>query len=196
MTVQRRGVGGAATGDAGLSGSGTEPLPPDPSWPRYSELPFPPYRFVPGVTPHPHRDPRGYAFGKGPETQPPWSPENWRTLTPYLYGIDLYNHAYWWECHETLEGLWHAVGRKGTPGDFLQGIIHVAAANLNRHRGKLAGAARQARKGLARLDRVEAARQIYMGVDVDVFTRAVRESFASGATGRPPFIRLTDAESR
>ena len=38
----------------------------------------------------------------------------------YLYAIDLYNYAYWWECHEVLEGLWRAgqttEARKFFPG--------------------------------------------------------------------------------
>ncbi len=35
-----------------------EPLPPDPSWPRYSTGAFPAYRYIPGRSPHPRRDAR------------------------------------------------------------------------------------------------------------------------------------------
>ena len=37
--------------------------PADPTWPRYSARPFPAYRYVPGLTPHPRRDASGHSFG-------------------------------------------------------------------------------------------------------------------------------------
>lgn len=178
----------------------TEPVPPNPGWPRYSGIPFPPYRFVPGLNPHPNVDPQGHGRSRPRQREeqpaprgepaPPWRPEEWRTLTPYLYGVDLYNYAYWWESHEVLEGLWHAAGRKGVPADFMQGIIHVSAANLNRHRGKREGARRQAVKALARLEQVQGSGPVYMGLDVPAFMREMRESTLEGSPVGPPMIRL------
>ena len=122
-----------------------EPTAPDPRRARYSRRPFPPYRFVAGLNPHPRRDPKGHAYGL-PEVPPPSvPPDRWRENEDYLYGIDLYNFAYWWECHEALEGLWHLTGHRGTKAQFLQGIIQVAAANLKRHVGTLEGARRLGR---------------------------------------------------
>jgi hypothetical protein len=37
------------------------------SRPRYSELPLPPYSYVPGFTPHPVSDPRGHMHGAAHE---------------------------------------------------------------------------------------------------------------------------------
>src|SRR5262245_4231065 len=88
----------------------TEPDAPDPAWPRYSATPFPRYRFVPGRSPHPRRDPKGHAYGTAEPKPPPPDPAKWRDNDLYLHGIDLYNFAYWWECHEALEALWHAAG--------------------------------------------------------------------------------------
>ena len=56
----------------------------------------------------------------------------------YLYAIDLYNYAYWWECHEVLEGLWRA-GQTTKQGNFFRALIQLAAANLKRSLGLRAG---------------------------------------------------------
>ncbi len=127
------------------------PEAPDPAWPRYSTKPFPPYRFVPGRAPHPRRDPKGHAYGTPEPKPPPVDPARWRESDIYLFGIDLYNFAYWWECHEALEALWHAVGHTTRTGQFLQGIIQVSAANLKRFVGQDEGAKRLWAEGLARL---------------------------------------------
>ena len=112
--------------------AGVEPSLTSPDWPRYSSSPFPAYRFVPGNNPHPRRNPRGHSFGY-PEPRPaPCGPEAWSKSEDYRFGIDLYNFAYWWECHEVFEGFWHAVGRKTEQGQFFQALIHLAAANLKR----------------------------------------------------------------
>lgn len=75
---------------------------------RYTERPLPAYRHVPGKTPHPTRDPGGHSFGKPALSLPDLNHEDWRKSEEYLYSIDLFNEEYWWECHEVLEGLWHA----------------------------------------------------------------------------------------
>jgi hypothetical protein len=116
-----------------------------------------------------------------------WSPEAWRTLEPYLYGIDLYNFAYWWGAHEALEELWHAAGRTTPHARFVQGIIHVSAANLNLHRGHVEAGRRQADRGVLLLRRHSG--RIWMGIGVDDFVRQV-EGYAAGRTVRPALIRL------
>ena len=59
------------------------------------------------------------------------SPESWRTNEDYLYGVDLYNFAYWWEAHEAWEGLWHQA--EDDYRLFLQGLIQISAALIKRH---------------------------------------------------------------
>jgi len=166
----------------------TEPEPPDPHWPRYSTHPFPLYRFVPGRTPHPRRDPSGHSHGL-PEPRPtPFSADQWHTSEDYLYGIDLYNFAYWWECHEVFEGLWHAVGHHSELGNFFQALILVAAANLKRFLGNEQAAQKLARSGLSRLQNLP---QLYMGIDIIAFSEACR-TFSTPLSNSTPYqIRLS-----
>jgi hypothetical protein len=165
-----------------------EPAPPDPGWPRYSARPFPAYRFVAGLNPHPRRDPKGHAYGQ-PETPPPYvSPERWRENETYLYGVDLYNYAYWWECHEALESLWHLTGHQGPEGSYLQGVIQVAAANLKRHMGVPEGARRLAGEAVARLAAV--GKRSFMGLELGPFIRAVNDYHLDGDSPRVPLISL------
>lgn len=166
----------------------TEPSPPVADWPRYSEEPFPPYRFVPGLTPHPRRHPDGHMFGHEPEPPRPVDPERWQGSEAYRFGIDLYNFAYWWECHEAFEELWNVVGRESLTGQYLQGVIQVAAANLNRHKGNPKGALWLWGEGLARLATTP---DRYMGLDVRAFERDVI-AFRDGARALPALIRLDE----
>ncbi len=166
-----------------------EPRPPHPDWPRYSNIHFPPYRYVPGLNPHPRKHPDGHSYGKPEERLPNWNPHEWRTLAPYLYGVDLYNYAYWWESHEILEGLWLAAGRTGVKARFLQGIIQTAAANLHRHMRKLESARHQVEKGIANLEAALSESPIYMGVDILEFTHDARSYFSAGLS-KPAMIRL------
>ena len=55
---------------------------------------------------------------------------SWSQSHDYLLGCDLFNHGYYWEAHETWEGLWNACGRSGTTADFLKGLIKLAAAGV------------------------------------------------------------------
>lgn len=120
--------------------AGVEPSPANPDWPRYSSRPFPAYRFIPGNNPHPRRNPQGHSFGCPEPSPTPCRPEDWFQSEDYRFGIDLYNFAYWWECHEVFEGFWHAVGRKTEQGLFFQALIQLAAANLKRHTRHLSAA--------------------------------------------------------
>ncbi|MEZ6144776.1 MAG: hypothetical protein R3B91_04935 [Planctomycetaceae bacterium] len=78
--------------------------------PRYMpSMPLPPYTYVPGRTPHPIRDPAGHMYGKH-EQSAELDIENWQRCDQYLFGIDLFNHGYYWEAH----GLGIPVARRGT----------------------------------------------------------------------------------
>lgn len=165
-----------------------EPAAPDPAWPRYSARPFPPYRFVAGLNPHPRRDPEGHAYGRRETPPPRVAPDQWRRNDAYLHGIDLYNYAYWWECHEELEGLWHLTGHQGEEAQFLQGIIQVAAANLKRHVEQLEGARRLGREAVGRLASLK--RREFMGVEIGPFIRAVNDYHVDEDTKQIPLLGL------
>jgi hypothetical protein len=110
------------------------------------EEPLPRYAFVPGRSPHPVSDPAGHSFG---QTHPPpvaIDPENWPVNRDYLCGFDLFNHGYFWEAHETWEGLWHAAGRRGPTACFLKALIKLAAAGVKHLEGKPSGVKSHARR--------------------------------------------------
>jgi hypothetical protein len=165
-----------------------EPHPPDPTWPRYSTRPFPSYRFLPGKSPHPRRNPLGHSYDQPEPKLLAFPPEEWQRAEDYLYGIDLYNFAYWWECHEVFEGLWHAVGHHSVQGNFFQALIQLAAANLKRFLGNEQAAQKLARSGLARLQNLP---QLYMGIDVVALSESCRAISTPLSDSTPYQILLT-----
>lgn len=114
-------------------------------------MPLPPYAFVPGQTPHPVSDPRGHSFGRRPPCPDPPDSDDWSACQPYLHGIDLFNHGYYWEAHEVWEALWKACGRLGPTADFLKALIKLAAAGVKVREGVSAGACSHARRAAALL---------------------------------------------
>ena len=151
--------------------------------PRYSARPLPPYRHVPGETPHPRRDAGGHSRSAPEPACEAWDPAAWRDVELWLHAVDLFNEGYFWECHEALEALWHAAGRTSPGARFVQGLVLVAAAYLNRVRGK-PDPLRQAERGLGRMEKAGGAS--FMGLDVPAFAGAVRADLA----GRGPAARI------
>lgn len=162
---------------------------PVPSWRRWTEIPFPPYRYVPGRSPHPRTHPEGHSYGKPEEIHPPWNPDDWKTLERYLYGIDLYNYAYFWEAHEALESLWRAAEPASVKARFIQGLIQIAAASLHRHMGHNESALSQAEKGLSNLTAALRDGPIYMGIEIAQFSSDARAYFADHSS-KPLMVDL------
>jgi hypothetical protein len=141
-----------------------------PSPPRLvPDAPFPPYTFVPGRTPHPFSDPAGHRHGG--DAAPPAAPDpaRWAECRPYLLGLDLFNHGYYWEAHEAWEALWRAAGRKGRAAAFLKGLIKLAAAGVKAREGKpegVRGHARRARELFAGVAEELATEGRYFGLDL------------------------------
>lgn len=152
---------------------------------RYSALPLPAYRYVPGRTPHPTRDRRGHSFGRE-EAVELLEPEHWRRCESYLFGIDLLNRGYWWEAHESLEGLWRGAGRESEPGRLLQGLILVAAALLKHSMGAEEAARHLAARGCEKLRR---APDGLLGVDGAAFAGQV-EAHLAGERREAPVVEL------
>jgi len=109
--------------------------------------PMPAYSYVPGKFPHPIRDPNGHSFGEIAEEVVELDPRQWRECEQYLRGIDLFNHGFYWEAHESWEAVWNAAGRQGSVADFIKGLIKLAAASVKAREGSANGVARHATRG-------------------------------------------------
>lgn len=166
---------------------------PQPAHRRYSSKPFPAYRFVLGENPHPTADPEGHSYGKEDNAQI-LTTENWRTNKDYLYGIDLYNYAYWWETHESLEGLWAHFPRGVPESNLLQGLIKIAAGLYKWHLQDAAGAAHHYDGGTKLLKEAMEHSKIYMGIDLPGYLDRLAKHFKKAPAGDPlvdyPFIDL------
>jgi hypothetical protein len=177
------------------------------------EIPFPPYTYVPGVTPHPVSDPAGHSHGKPSAAPEPIDPARWWECKPYLHGLDLFNgpapplparsspalppgssgpgFGFYWEAHEVWEGLWHAAGRKGTTADFLKGLIKLAAAGVKHLEGtpqgvnSLSGRAADHWRGVRGSLGAEAP---FLGFRLGELIALAEEVNETGWPTRPPFL--------
>jgi hypothetical protein len=102
--------------------------------------------------------------------------------------VDLYNFAFWWECHEVFEGFWRAAP-KTEQGSFFQALIQVAASNLKICMGSPVSAGRLS---LAAFERFQPLSDIYMGIDVRRFERDM-QAYIAGSRDAPARIRLLTA---
>ena len=158
---------------------------PDP--PRYTDRPLPPYRFVPGgAWPHPIKGEGGH-MRDAPETEPILPPQRWAEQPSYLYAVDLFNHAYWWEAHEQWEGLWHLADRDVVQHQFLYGLIQMTAAMVKWHTHHYRGVIKLSRRARNRLAATAAAlpSDTYMGLDLVELTRRLERAFAPFEAGPP-----------
>jgi len=160
--------------------------PGDRPQPRYTQRPFPPYRFLPGKNPHPRRDPHGHSYGQPEPVVGTVSPERWHEAQDYLYAVDLYNHGYWWESHEVFEALWHAAGHHTIEGKFYRALIQLAAASVKAAVGQHVPAQRLLQRGLQRL---EQAPDQFMGLEVRSLLQTIRATLGI-PKGIPEILRL------
>ena len=86
----------------------------------------------------------------------------------FARGIEEFNRGFFFECHDTLEDLWH--GTRGHDRLFLQGLIQVSVGFYHFLNSNYKGAVSQFTRGLEKLDKY---RPNYMGLDLDDFTRKV-----------------------
>ncbi|MEP7127138.1 MAG: DUF309 domain-containing protein [Byssovorax sp.] len=163
-----------------------EPAPPDPAFARYTQLAFPAYRYVPGRGPHPRRDPGGHSYRRPEPRSAPLDPAEWAQSSVYLYGVDLFNYAYWWEAHESFEAIWQVADKDGPLGQMLQGLIQIAAGNLKRFMEAESAAQKLGARGLARLGTVPSP---FLGIDVRAFEAEAR-GYLAGEREKPALIRL------
>ncbi len=128
--------------------------------------PLPSYAFVPGRHPHPVSDAAGHSHGHSPQRPAPLDPTAWGDSAAYCFGLDLFNHGYYWEAHEQWEGLWHACGRHGVTATLLKALIQLAAAGVKVREGRPEGVRTHAARAAELLELVarEVATERYLGL--------------------------------
>lgn len=97
---------------------------------RYSALPLPKFRYIPGKSERP--------------TELPGDSCSDELLGPlhenelFCYGVDLFNRGYYWEAHECWEHLWKPI-KESSEGLFLKGMIQITASFVKREQGNKKG---------------------------------------------------------
>ncbi|MCF6266113.1 MAG: DUF309 domain-containing protein [Desulfuromusa sp.] len=140
--------------------------------PPYTKRPLPGYRHLPFQNAHPFLDAEGHSYGEKLSPPDSFSVENWWNCEDYLYSIDLFNHGFWWEAHERLKHVSISAGRESETGQFVQGLIQIAAALLKHFMQEDRGAATLAELGLGNLQKVAG---IYLGIDVATLVGQVKD---------------------
>jgi hypothetical protein len=110
-----------------------------PRWLPQNSLP--PYAYLPGKKPHPVRDPAGHSYHVEPI---PVAADVSLGSDAFLWGLDLFNHGYYWEAHEAWEGLWRVADRDGMLRTLFKGLILLSAAGVKIRERKNVAAARHA----------------------------------------------------
>ncbi len=158
--------------------------------PRYSTQSLPPYSYVPRHAPHPVSDPRGHLYGQEKPRPEPLDPERWSESEAYRYGVDLFNHGFYWEAHETWESLWLAAGRRGPTAHWLKALIKLSAGIVKLREGSSVGALRHAlrvQQLLAELPEAAAvASPRYCGVEIAVVAELTRQVIVVAERGPLP----------
>ena len=80
---------------------------------------------------------------------PPQSHTTRDSPTLFDEGIELFNRCEFYDCHEVLEEVWTPT--RQPERWFLQALIHFAVGFYHHQRGNVAGATRQLRKGLRKI---------------------------------------------
>jgi len=83
-------------------------------------------------------------------------------------GIEQFNSGHYFECHDTLENLWHDT--QGPDRLFLQGLIQVSVGFYHFFNHNYKGAASQMTSGLGKLDGY---RPFHRGTELELFAREV-----------------------
>ena len=183
---------------------------------RYApEIALPPYSYGHGHDlPHPVNDPAGHlSRHKAQPPEPPIAPgvlvslptdpaSRRRALAAllaansrWLFALDLFNAGFYWEAHEVWESFWNALGRTTPEAQFIQGLIHLAAAAVKIREGKPAGVSRHTQRARELLGDLEAARLGgTLGLAPDSLSAVVKElekyTPACWHTSRTPAVRV------
>ena len=144
---------------------------------RYSQLGFPPYRYIPELNPHPTEDSKGHSFNRKENVPERLTVNNWFYHEIYLCGVDLYNHAYWWESHESWESLWKKEEKGRLTSEFLQGLIKISAALIKWNLKSKRGLTILYNSAIQHLQKVSSEHKTYMGIFLPRHIRKLEKHF-------------------
>jgi|ERR1041385_7644074 predicted metal-dependent hydrolase len=88
--------------------------------------------------------------------------------TQFRRGIEEFNEGHFFECHDTLEDLWH--GTRGRDRLFLQGLIQISVGYYHFFNQNYKGATSQFTRGLAKLENYLPA---HRGIEIKQFVQEV-----------------------
>ncbi len=74
------------------------------------------------------------------------------TDTRWLYGLDLFDAAFYWEAHEVWEGLWHTLNKPEPDAQLIQGMIQLSASLLTAELGRNAASLRLLARARTKLE--------------------------------------------
>lgn len=149
---------------------------------RYTDRPLPAYRHLPFTSAHPFLDEGGHWYGEKLSPSDSFSTESWQNCNEYLYSIDLFNHGFWWEAHERLKYVSIGAGRESETGQFVQGLIQIAAALLKHFMQEETGAATLAELGSKNLQGVA---NTYLGINVENLIAQLQDCLETKDAGYP-----------
>ncbi len=93
-------------------------------------------------------------------------------------GIDEFNRGFFFECHDTLEDLWHET--RGIDRLFLQGLIQISVGFYHLLNRNYKGAVSQFTKGL---DKLDCYRPSHRGIELEHFMKQVVGWLATAERG-------------
>ena len=108
----------------------------------------------------------------------------------FRWGIDLYNHSYYWEAHEVWEELWILADKQSGARLLVQGLIQCSGAALKALIGQSEGCARLSFKGLAKIESATS-EPCFAQLELENFAMKFREfSAARNESAEPPKLVL------
>lgn len=143
---------------------------------------FPAYAYLPGSDlPHPVRDLRGHSYEKVAPTVPRVTALPSDALR---WGIDLFNHGYYWEAHEAWEPIWLAARGNAQDRALFKGLIMLAATGVKIRERKWVAALRHAKRAAKSLRRLPPGPDNYLVSKIGIAPEALA-SLAEETAARP-----------
>ena len=106
---------------------------------QYDKIPLPSHAHVPGLNQRHEEGFLDHVKQLAPEVT---LNEQANDNPAWLYGIRLFEHGFFWECHEVLETVWMNALPNSREKHLVQGFIHLANAALKTRMNKQRAAER------------------------------------------------------